>query len=194
MNKYLSLDCEMGGIGSDKSLLSLGLVLLDENLQEVDTRHYKIKPNDGVYRVTAGGLAVNKIDIVEHDKVAQTYDSTNTLLRHTLYEWTSAKTAKLIPIGKQVDGDLAQIWDKLLSRDAWEQFVSYRKIEVSSIMLFLQQLGLLPEFKGSLTDCISYYGIPDSGLHDALEDARMTATVYKAMLNTVKFFKRIVED
>lgn len=63
MNKYLALDCEMGGLGLDTSLLSVGLVVADENFKVVSTKEFLVKPDDGIYRVTGTGLGVNKIDL-----------------------------------------------------------------------------------------------------------------------------------
>lgn len=186
MNKYISLDCETGGIGLDKSLLTVGLVLYNENLEEVDYVHYYVKPNDGVYLVTGKALEINQINLETHDKRAFTYRECGTSLYKLLNTWSDNGYSKLIPIGKQISGDLAQIWDKLITRSTWENFVSYRVIEVSSVMLFLQQIKLLPEFKGSLSDCANHYKIPTEGLHDALADARMTAKVYRAMLEDTK--------
>jgi DNA polymerase III epsilon subunit-like protein len=186
MKKYISIDTETGGIGIDKSLLTIGLACYDENLNEVAYSHLKIRPDNGIYQITAKALEINKIDLIAHQKEALTEKEGRTALYTILSDWSQNGLIKLIPIGKQIDGDLAQIWDKLISRNSWETFVSYRKIEVSSVMIALQDAGLLPTFKGSLTDCITYYGIKDSGLHDALEDARMTAQVYKCMVEDLK--------
>jgi DNA polymerase III epsilon subunit-like protein len=184
--RYLSIDTETGGLGLDKSLLTVGLILLDEELNEIDNRNYLIKPNNGIYNIEARALGINGINLIEHDKMAKTEKEVGTDLYTTLYEWSEGHKNKVIPLGKQVDGDINQIWDKLISRSSWEMSVSYRRIEVSSVMLFLQDIGQLPTFKGSLKDCAEYYKIDSSNLHDALFDARLTAEVYKRMLKDLK--------
>jgi DNA polymerase III epsilon subunit-like protein len=186
--KYIAIDTETGGLGIDKSLLTLGLVFADENLNEVTSSYFEIKPNDGIYRVTGKALEINGINLVEHDKVAMTEKFVGSELYRLLHIHSNGGKNKLIPIGKQMDGDIAQIFDKLIKRDTWEQSVSYRKIDISGIMNFMQHLKLLPDFKGkgSLSDLTEHYGISNSGLHNALEDARMTLRVYQAMVKQLE--------
>ena len=178
--KFISIDTETGGLGLDKSLLTIGLVLADESLTEIDARQFYVKPDDGVYKITADGLKVNGINLVEHNQYAKTERETGKLLYEVLDLWSLSGRDKLIPLGKQVAGDILQI-QKVISRGSWEHFVSYRVLEISSVSHTLISLGLIPESNDSLADLIKQYNIPNLGLHDALADARMTLAVYRAM-------------
>ena len=182
--RYISLDTETGGIGLDKSLLTLGMVLADDKLNEIDYFQLAIKPDNQVYQVTARGLEINKINLVEHDKVAITENAAKTALYNLLTQWSERGKIKLIPIGKQIDGDINHIWNKLISRNTWEQFVSYRRIEVSSIFLLMQSMGYVPaDNKGSLASIAEHYQMDTSMLHNALGDARLTLLLYQKMVS-----------
>ena len=85
MNKYIVFDVETGGIGLDKSLLSACFLycqydVKNDEYEIIDGLDLKIKPNDDVYHVTAQGMQINGIDLVEHDKVAITEKQAGTKL------------------------------------------------------------------------------------------------------------------
>lgn len=184
MVKYLSIDTETGGIGLDKSLLSIGLVLADVNLKPICTSHFMCKPNDGVYHTDAQGLEINGINLVEHNKIASTYKKIGTSLYSILEAWSDNGKDKLIVVGKQVYGDLLQVWDKIIGRTTWETFVSYRHLDVTSVFMFMRMLGVYPlNMNGSLSELLEYHKIPPGTLHDALSDARQTLLLLEAMYN-----------
>ena len=71
--KYLIIDTETGGlVEHDPSLLSLYAYLTDSKLNYLDDIELKIKPDDEVYRVNPYALNINKINLVEHNKIAIT--------------------------------------------------------------------------------------------------------------------------
>lgn len=186
MNKYLSIDTETGGLGLDTSLLTLGLIVADEDFNITQTINLAIKPDDGIYRVCGKALEVNKIDLAKHDLAAYTYKDSGTTLYKLLSSWTENGKTKLEPIGKQMSGDIAQIHDKLMSRNTWENFVSYRHTDISAVANFMMSLKILPQMKGSLSDLANHYKISTEGLHDSLADAKMTLAIYKAMVEHMK--------
>lgn len=186
MNKYLALDCEMGGLGLDTSLLSVGLVVADEGFNVVETREYLVKPDDGIYRVTGTGLGVNKINIAEHDLKAKPYKEAKSELYEFLKQSTDNGKIKLEPIGKQMVGDIAHIQDKLISRASWEGFVSYRHTDISAIANLYSALRVLPKESYSLRELADHYGISTIGLHNSLCDAMISLRVYEAMVGDIK--------
>lgn len=174
----------MGGVDLDKSLLTLGMVICDDNFDILEKHHVKLKPNDGIYRVTAEALSINKINLVEHDKEAINYKLAGTNLYSILYRLSDGGKNKLVIVGKQVAGDLRFIWEYLIGRNTWETFCSYRLLDVSSIFMFLRAKGIYPEdMNGSLSDLCKYYSIDCSNQHDALFDAEITIEVLKKMLS-----------
>ena len=178
---YLFVDTETGGIGLDKSLLTVGFLVVDDDLEIKYNLLYKVKPKDGVYNITAEALSINKINLIEHDKEAITYEEAGSQLYEMLSAWGNDGKNKLIVVGKNVSFDLQQIWDKLLRRKSWEHFCSYRVIDITSIQMVLISLGQITPTVGSLADLCQHYHIPVVDSHTADGDCLLTLECYKAM-------------
>jgi DNA polymerase III alpha subunit (gram-positive type) len=184
--KYIALDAETGGIGKDKSLLTLYFGVYGENFELLDELDLLIKPNDGIYTVTAEALDINKINLVEHDKKAVTEKEAGTLLYEFLAKNSPFGEIKLIPVGHRVEFDIDFVVAKLLSKGSWEKFVSYRTQDTSVICQFMKAAKLLPEdLKGSLGSLTEYYGVAHEAKHTAKDDAQATMMVLKNMLRHV---------
>ena len=80
--KYFLFDTETGGVRKEMSLLTLYGHILDENLRILDTIDLKIKPDDGIYHLSAQGLGVNNINILEHDRVAKPVSEVKTRFKN----------------------------------------------------------------------------------------------------------------
>jgi oligoribonuclease (3'-5' exoribonuclease) len=180
---YLSVDTETCGIGLDKSLLSIGLVLADEQFGILGEVELKCCPDNLTFNVTSESLRINKIELKQWDK-NPTYKETKTILFHYLKDWSNNGTQKLCVVGKNVYFDLQQIWDKTLSRNTWEQFCSYRILDVTSVAQYLFFTGKIPPtVSGSLESLVDFYKIPKLECHNALNDSKMTLMVLKEMVN-----------
>ena len=187
LNRYICLDTETGGISPDTSLLTVFFAVLDQDFNVTDEIDFNLKPEDGIYRVTAGGLMVNKINLVEHDKTAILVKDAKT----PLYEFLKKNNhgEKLIPIGHNVAFDISRIKrDGLISEGSWETFVSYRCVDTGVVCQFLRAAGLFPEdVSGSLGSLVGYFRIPSIGeLHNAKTDTLQTVSVLKELLKIVK--------
>lgn len=200
MNKYLVIDTETGGTNLECSLLTAYFAILDENFQIRDNRdelHLFVKPDDGMYHVQAEAMTINKINLVEHDKIAVSYKQAKTILYQFLEE--SAKlngfqrenkqdfSKQLTPIGHGVRFDIEFITHYLISKPTWDQFVSYRSLDTSSAIQFLLAAGLFPsDVSGSLGSVLKYFGIKPIGeLHTARTDALGTVSVLTQLLKLV---------
>lgn len=179
--KYLFLDTETGGIGLDKSLLTIGLVFTDEEFNVVYDYHARVKPDDGIYNVSATALEINKINLVEHDKLALTCKETGGILYNILKEYS--KDGKIIVFGKNVYFDLTHIWDKIIKRSTWEQFCSYQIVDLTSIWKFLELTKKVPKLeKTSLSDIANYLKLDcfnTNYMHEAIYDATITMRCFK---------------
>ncbi len=180
----ISVDCEMGGIGTEKSLLSLAIVPIDDSFNPVSNLlDINIKPNDGLYKCTAEALSINQINLVEHNQSALTYKEAGTQTYNFLeglYELNDRK--KLIVLGKGVYFDLGFIWEYLLGRATWEVFCSYQILDVSSVWIYLTLIGKVPKLeKTSLRNLAEYFNIDPTtySLHTACGDAYLTAAIMK---------------
>lgn len=181
---YIFLDNEMGGLEREKySLLTVYLLATDDQFNVIGDLYLYLKPDDGIYKVCAEAMNVNKIDLVLHDTRAITYKEGGT----TLYKWLSSMTdagkVKATVVGHGVYGDVDWITYHLMSRATWENFTSYRKLDTSAVCQFLKSCGLLPDISGSLTSLAKYFGVPldENKAHDAKYDTELTMQVFLAL-------------
>lgn len=179
----ICFDTETGGIGLDKSLLTLYLQITDVKFNPVADLYLYTKPDDGIYRVTGEAMGINKINLVEHDKIAIPYKKAGTLLYQFLDRYYKGKDDRYIAVGHGMNGDLEQIWDKLISRSTWETFVSYRRLDTSVVIQYLKAKGVFPDsVSGGLENIIDYLKLPKGQNHDAKYDALSTLEVLKVLL------------
>lgn len=185
--RYIAFDLESGGITPGCSVLSAFFTILDQNMKPLDSLSLKVKPNDGNYTVTGEGLEVNGIDLVAHDKIAMTYGAAGSALRDFLITWSDNAKVKLIPMGKNVNGDIKWINESLLGAKTWNMYVSYRIWEVTTLALAAQRLGKYPyEESISLGALVEYFGIEVPGkLHEEEYDTLATVAVSEALLKLI---------
>ena len=185
MNRYIAFDCESGGVDTDKSLLTLYMVALDEQFEPIGEIDLKIKPNAGKpYIVTGEALGINKINLVEHDKVAISESEAGAKLREFLVIHSMCGKIKLVPIGHNVGFDEDFIHAHVLNKREYQQYVSYRKLDTAVVAQFLKAGARLPEVvTGSLSSLMDHYGIKFEGsAHEARADTHATVQVLKMML------------
>lgn len=183
---YVALDNETGGLADSVSLLSTYLEVFDDKLNTVDSLELYTKPNDGVYLVEAGGLEINKINLVEHDKTAITYSDAGQKLFNFLKKNSQDGKIKLIPLGKNVQFDIGGLQKHLLQKKNMDKFVSYRQLDITAIALGLQIKGKLPkDLSLSLSSLAEYFQVHkliSGAAHEAKYDTKMTVLVFKQLL------------
>lgn len=163
------------------------------------------------FSVNPMAMKINNINLEEHEKVAKTYESaqkeisyfffrnatyekdiTNKIgkdlksdlkmIRHTNIYQTCFN--KLIPVGQAYNFDTEMILNKMPElRRLWEDSVERRGLDTSVINTFLKTTGKLPgNCPSSLSDVAKYFGMDNSGAHDAREDVEMTKFVLRKYL------------
>jgi len=183
--KYFLFDTENGGIRKEMSLLTLYGHILDDNLNILDTIDLKIKPDDGVYHLTAQGLGINRINIMEHDQVAKPVSEVKNRFKNYIVGWTLNQ--KLTPIGHNVRFDVKFVKTHLL--EDWDRYFDRRHIDTASIGKFLALTGIVPKLNSySLADMAAamLLEIDESKRHEASYDADLTLNVLRSMTNLVK--------
>jgi DNA polymerase III alpha subunit (gram-positive type) len=183
----MPLDNETGGLGDDVSLLSTYVEVVDEQFNVIDSIELFVKPNNSIYKVEAGGLEVNKINLIEHDKIAITYSEAGQKLFQFLKKNSQDGKIKLIPVGKNVMFDIVGLQRHLLSKSNMEKFVSYRVIDITGLAMGLQIKGKLPsDMSLSLSSLAKYfdvYSLVEGNAHEAKYDTKVTMLVYKKLLD-----------
>jgi len=178
---YLPFDCEMGGIGPTLSLLTVHFALCDKDFNIIKELDLTVKPDNGNYVVQAEGMAVNKINLIEHDKVAITYSAAGGKLREFLKLVSSNGENRPIPVGKGIEGDVRKINETILGEKAWNQFVSYRCYDITTLIILQKRLGKLPnDVPDSLEGLAEYFGISQEW-HTAKGDCLASIEVVKRL-------------
>lgn len=194
-NRSIVFDVETGGLDSSRnSLLTAYFRIIDENFQVVDSLSIKLKPDDGVYRITKRALQVNKIDIVRHDLDAIMPEEAYRRLTNFLSRNSKGGEERLTPIGHNVSFDEDFVQKAILSanklgvtgKETWAMYVSHQKIDTACLAEALKFKGAIPRSVGnSLSALAIFFGIDSSGAHDAEIDVEITTDLLKAMLNYV---------
>jgi hypothetical protein len=184
---YLPFDCESGGIGTEISLLSAHFAVCDKDFSVIDELDLKLKPKDvdetgsTIYKVTASALEINKIDLIEHNKVALHPSAAGQELRSFLWKYSSNGKIKLMPVGKNIGGDVKWVNDNLLGSKTWNEFVSYRHYDITTIVTLLKRKGKLdPMAPESLSGLAKFFNI-DADWHTARGDNYAGIAVVKKL-------------
>jgi len=157
---FLPFDTETGGIGPDVCLLSAHFAACDEDWNVIDELDLLVKPNDGIYKVTAEALTINHIDLIAHDKVAMPYSQAGQVLRDFLVKNSQNGKIKLQPMGKNVGFDVEKVTENLLGKKTMMQYVSYRNYDITPIITYLKRTGRLDRFAPeSLEGLAKHWGI-----------------------------------
>jgi hypothetical protein len=186
--KYLVLDTESGSRHANSTLLTASFIVFDTDFNFQKKLNMFLKPEEGEhYIVDAQGMAVNKINLVEHHKLAVTNKQAKPYLFEFLKEHGSNE--RLVPVGHAVKGDIERIVNNLISRGSWEQFCTYHFIDTSVVLQFLRICGLMPmDCDGSIEALAAHFNIEHHGpLHVSETDALITMEVLKAFADLVKY-------
>lgn len=192
---YIAFDCETTGLHEDSDLLTVWFGIYNSNFKLLDELELYTKPDTGFYKVQAQALEVNKINLVEHDKLAIYYKEVKPLLYKFLvkniigenklfFSDEVLENKRLIPIGQNVQYDINKICNTLISKGSWENFISRRALDTMYIAKYLQTIGKIPQdISISLGNLIEYFEINvDGNQHESKYDAIATVEVLRKML------------
>ena len=189
--KLLGIDTESStGIGN--SILTLNMSIIDDNFDIAESLNLKLKPDPiegrSLYTVDAEAMEVNKIDLAKHDAEAITYKQSKTII----YEWLEQMYEEygfLTPFGNCIQGDIDSIIALTITKNSWNNFVSYNSIELLSIGNFLKFAGKIPEDQSlSLSKLAEFLGVKiDTNLvHSAEYDVWIGAQIIKYYFELLK--------
>jgi DNA polymerase III alpha subunit (gram-positive type) len=189
MKKYICFDTETTGLifGANEVLQFYGEIL-DENLETLSKIELFCKPESGNYQVVPAALAINKIDLVGHDKKAKGYGECSGCLETFLEANKREGKKKLIPLGQNFVFDILMLEGKFPNFSKyWSEVVDRRGIDTTAINIFLKDAGLLEEeCPSSLSGACEFLGIDNKNAHEAKMDVSMSKMVYKKYLELTK--------
>ena len=195
---YLVIDTESGSRHANSTLLTANFLVADSKFQVLDNLYLQVKPDksDDHYILDAQGMAVNQINIIEHDKIAITYKQAKPLLFDFLLKHSKFNKERLVPVGHATKGDIQRIIANLISEGSWSQSCTYHYIDTSVVLQFLRSCGKMPlDTDGSIEALSKYFDIEprdigDNGeytnYHDAKFDTEMTLKIYQKMVELGK--------
>lgn len=184
---YLVIDTETGGLTTQSSLLSVSFLTFDSDFNKRHTLNLFLRPDDGIYRVNPSALSLNKIDLIQHDKVAESYFVGGCKIQQFLGSESFDGKYKLQLIGKNVDFDLMFIFEYFYIKKDWENYVSYRKIDISSLIQALKIAGKFPaDISTSQESIAKFLGIENPKIHEAENDCIVTFQIFQKLLEKIK--------
>lgn len=204
LEDILVIDTETGGLTAGvHSLFSVGMVFMQVHSDHVDIKHCRevlIKHEN--YKVTAGALKVNNINIVEHEQKAfSPEDALKEIVNYMAHCGFGGKH-KAVLLGHNVKFDISFLKDLFDKYDVffqddeedysplWDRYVGHRHIDTCAVAKFMYHTRNVFNDISSSKDLFAFYkqeGInPDYGLHTALGDALRTAFAYKQMVDALR--------
>lgn len=180
---FVFLDTETGGLTTDCSLLEIAAVVTDRGFNVVDEYHAYVKPESGKpYAVHPQALAINGINLIDHDAKAQSYNQVYSEFFAFLKKHRNEYKDRLTPAGHNVDFDRRFIIEHLLITPEWDSIFNYRVADTASFAQYLILRGMLDVATPKLATLAQVFGLPEQK-HSALEDARLTVEVMKRLLH-----------
>jgi DNA polymerase III alpha subunit (gram-positive type) len=189
-SKFFLFDCETGGLDENTTnLLSVYGMILDNDLNIIDTISLFLEPEDKVYHLDIHAMKINKINILEHTKIALSNRVCASRLHHFLETYTIQRNQTLVATGHNLDLDVRFL--KKLLKDfpegnrVWEEYFSSRRLDSAVIANYKKLIGVFSEEQNcSLHGLAKRYGIdfPIENQHTAKEDSEVTRLVLKAMI------------
>lgn len=186
ITRYLFLDTETGGLDAkNNSLLSLSLLLTDDQGQEISHLDLYMRPDDGVYRVSPDALRINKIDLTDQSEVLS-YKQGRVLVTSFLGSFNEG--AELIPVGWNLPFDLDFIYEQFMSKQTWQKLLnSYKMIDLAAVWLYLKAMGKVNSHRNRLTDVHqTLFGKELAGAHTSSNDTEATKEVFYALKDYLK--------
>jgi DNA polymerase III alpha subunit (gram-positive type) len=176
---YIAFDTETTGVSKESNLLTAYFIILDEDLNIVDELDIRIKHD--VYTVFTRALEVNKIDLLEHDKVAKTLlESRRELL---IFLNKNKGDERYIPIGHNINFDIGFVKSSgLLKLSEYNMLINCNSIDTLCLCQYLKLCGEIDKDERlSLSNLCEYFKIDmnKNNLHNAEYDIKMTIGLLK---------------
>jgi DNA polymerase-3 subunit epsilon len=183
----LFLDTETGGLDPGRhSLLSLGLVV-GEGAKVVNSLEILIQQEP--YVVSAGGLKVNRIDLVRHHEAALEPAMALNVLEVFLDQHFPHRCKPITLAGHNIAFDQAFLRGFLESQGrSLEPRFNHRTVDTHALAAGLRDAGRLPLEHLSSSVLFEHFGItvPEGKRHTALGDALATFELYWKLVGLVK--------
>ena len=177
---YLAFDTETTGLFDNCNVLTAYFIILDKDLNELDSLDLKIKYN--FYTIYTKAMEINKIDLIEHDKIALTKEEAINKLE--LFLNKNKTHEKFSIMGHNVVFDLKMLKSNgIFTDELIETYILEDCVDTLILARKLKKEKRISQYQSlSLNKICNYYDISlDSNdkFHNAEYDIRMTVELYK---------------
>jgi DNA polymerase III alpha subunit (gram-positive type) len=185
---YLAFDTETTGLESNCNILTAYFIILDDDLNRIDTLDLKIKHK--YYTVYPQALEVNKINLIDHHNDSESLYLELAMIKLSSFLEKNKDNNKYKILGHNVQFDLKMlISNNLINSDCINAYLNIDKVYDSLILAKkLKQLKLIPSKQSLSLSKICYYFelneslIDSTNFHNAEYDIKLTVLLYKKLL------------
>jgi DNA polymerase III alpha subunit (gram-positive type) len=140
------MDAETGGLTPQHSLLTLSCIAVDDKFNIVPIGGHNpglyLRIRHDEYALTAGALAVNQINLVEHNEKGVDVKTASDMLRDFVSRACAATNKKrLVPAGHNVSFDVQFVRACLLNDAQWNEFFTYPFLDTAAVARFFTAAG-----------------------------------------------------
>lgn len=177
---FLAFDTETTGLTEQCNVLTAYFIILDSDLNQVDTLDLKIKHE--YYTVYAKALEINKIDLVDHHNASINKSEACLQLIEFLHKNKTDDKYKML--GHNVSYDIKMLKsNNIFTNEIMGKYISDESVDTLTLMRKIKSDKHIPSKQSlSLSKICYYYDIEldtDVGYHNAEYDILMTIELYK---------------
>lgn len=179
MKYKVFIDTETGGLSPNlHDVLTLACVIDDENKQTIFSKEWLIKGT----RVTEEALNVNKINLIEHNKVAQTIDE---VAQELLELFKEKEINDYVIVGQNVMFDIGFITRQIYPQNNTNPFINCFIHDTKQMAQTYKLKNNVDLPKLNLQTLTEHFGMTVN-FHNALEDVKATRHVYYSLLERLQ--------
>lgn len=182
------VDTETSGLDPrENALLTVGYCIIElQPRVQYDVIHTGcVAMKSSGLKITQKAMAVNGIDIEKHDRTADTPERALSIFLTDLKQYFGNSRPAPIMHNAAFDIGFLRQWFSRCGLE-YDDYFSRRSIDTYTLLASLHAAGKIHLKNFGLGSAASYFNIPAPGkLHDALNDALVTAGLYKAMLEVM---------
>ena len=186
MAKYALIDTETTGLDASKhQTLEVGIIIFDDDMKIVDYGNYLVK--HGEYVVSPKAMEINGIDLIEHEKQADTADVACEKIISLLERNHADEDGRYVFAGQNCAFDrkfMNALFESASAEDKakWERLIGYHSLELQTLAMGAKLKGDIDIGRYNLDTIAAALNVPKVDVVvDGVENARHRA-LYDCLL------------
>jgi len=179
---YLAYDTETTGLSSNCQVLTAYFIVLDKELNVVDTLDLKIKYDK--YNIQPRAMEINKINMEEHEKSADTLEEAKSKFEFFLDK--NKMDNKFIAFGHNISYDIRMLKsNNILTCDLEDKYFSKETLDTIEIAKDKRNDGFISPKQSLSLEKLCYsldVNCKSDKLHNAEYDILLTIELYKKLV------------